>query len=342
METATNSDPEIEEIHPAAALPGGEVALHGANLGPDASAPPLVTVQGHAARVSMSRSARLVFRTPSDAETGMVEVRSARGVSNPVPLRVARQLAADLHPVTSPAINRAGVIFATISGQRGKPTPVSVVSITPAGHSTPYTSGILNATGLAISPDDELYVTSRAEGNVYCVDSNGDYTLFVEGMGVATGAAFDGEGNLFVGDRSGTLFKIAPDKQIFVHATLESSVSAYHLAIDQEGAVYLTAPSLGSSETVWKVEPNGDVHPWFKGLGRPQGLALDADCNLYVAGSYRGQRGLIRITQQREASLVVAAPNLVGVAFSPFGSTILTTSEAVFEVDLGIEGLHFN
>ena len=49
-------------------------------------------------------------------------------------------------------------------------------------------------------------------------------------MGVATGLAFDAVGNLYVGDRSGTIFKIAPDRQIFVFATLEPSVAAYHLA----------------------------------------------------------------------------------------------------------------
>jgi len=35
----------------------------------------------------------------------------------------------------------------------------------------------------------------------------------------------------------------------------------------------------------------------------------------------------------------VAGTNLVGVAFSPLGTTILATNEAVFDVDLGIEGM---
>ncbi len=334
--------PHIDDIRPAAAMPGGEVELLGACLGPDSSAPPVVLVAGHSARVSMSRDARLIFQTPLETETCMVEVRSARGVSNQVPLRVAKLLSDGLHPVTNPAVSRSGMIYATISGQRGKPTPVSVVRVSPGGHGTPFVSGILNATGLAISPDDVLYVTSRAEGSVYRVEAGGDPSIFVEGMGVATGAIFDAEGNLFVGDRSGTIFRIAPDKQIFVHATLEPSVAAYHLAVDREGALYVTAPSLGSSEPIWKVEPNGEVRPWFRGLGRPQGLALAADGSIYVAACLRGQRGLVRISPEGEASLAVSGSNLVGVAFSPLGTTILATQEAVFEVDLGVEGLRLN
>src|SRR6266481_4546130 len=50
-------------------------------------------------------------------------------------------------------------------------------------------------------------------------------------VGVATGIVFDPEGNLYVGDRSGTIFKVSRQRQIYVFATLESSISAYHLAL---------------------------------------------------------------------------------------------------------------
>ena len=158
-------------------------------------------------------------------------------------------------------------------------------------------------------------------------------------MGVATGAVFDAAGNLFVGDRSGTIFKINPDRQIFVYATLEPSVAAYHLAIDASGTLYVTGPTLSSNDAIWAIEPNGEARAWYRGLGRPQGLALDREGNVYLAACLRGRRGLVRVTPQGEATLVVAGANLVGVAFSPLGTTILATSEAVYDVDLGVEGL---
>jgi DNA-binding beta-propeller fold protein YncE len=287
----------------------------------------------------MSRPGRLALRVPEEASSGLVEVRNPSGASNPAPLAVARQLSAELHPVTSPAVSRSGMIYTTISGPRGKLTPVSIVRISPDGRGTPFVTGILNATGLAFNPDGDLFVTSRAEGTVYRIDASGESTVYAEGMGVATGAAFDRDGNLFVGDRSGTIFKINPQRQIFVHATLEPSVSAYHLAVDAEGNLLVTGPTLSSNDTIWAIDPHGDTRPWFRGLGRPQGLAIGKDGNVYLAACLRGRRGLVRITSEGDAGLVVAGANLVGVAFSPLGTTVLTTNEAVYDVELGVEGL---
>jgi sugar lactone lactonase YvrE len=332
-------DPRIDDIVPAAALPLGEVELIGAHLGPLAFGPPAVLVDGHPAHVLMSRPTRLALRVPEEASTGLIEVRSPSGASNTVPLRVARQLSEGLHPVTSPAVSRSGMIYATISGQRGKQTPVSIVRVSPDGRGTPFVTGILNATGLAFNPDGDLFVTSRAEGNVYRIDPSGESTIYAEGMGVATGAAFDAQGNLFVGDRSGTIFKIDPQRKIFVYATLEPSVAAYHITVNAEGVLFVAAPALNSNDAIWAIDTHGQSSVWYRGLGRPQGLALSKDGDIYVCSCLHGRRGLVRITAAGEASLVLAGPNLVGVAFSPFGTTVLTTSEAVYDVDLGVEGM---
>jgi len=331
--------PSIENVSPAAALPEGEVEVHGRGLGARGNHLPQVLVDGKSAHLAMSRDRRIAFKVPEHAETGLVEVRTPQGASNGVPLRVARQLSDGLHPVTSPVVSRSGMTFATISGPRGKMTPVSIVRISPDGLGTPFVSGIMNPTGLAFDPEGDLFVTSRAEGIVYRIDAGGETESYAEGLGIATGAAFDADGNLFVGDRNGTIFKISPDRKIFVYATLEPSVVAYHLALGLDGTLFVTAPSLSPNDCIWAVDTDGATRPWFRGLGRPQGLALDADSNIYVCASLNGQRGLVRVSSEGRAELVLAGENLVGVAFSPLGTAVLATHQAVYDVDLGVEGL---
>jgi sugar lactone lactonase YvrE len=163
-------------------------------------------------------------------------------------------------------------------------------------------------------------------------------STYAEGMGVATGIAFDPDENLYVGDRSGTIFKIGKDRQIFVFATIEPSVSAYHLAFGHDGDLFVAGPTTSSFDSVYKIDAHGSVSTFFRGLGRPQGLAFDVDGNLYVAASLSGKRGIVKITQDAKASLVVAGQGLVGLAFAPGRSAVLATTSAVHRLLWDVQG----
>jgi sugar lactone lactonase YvrE len=197
---------------------------------------------------------------------------------------------------------------------------------------------MMNATSIAFDREGEMYVTSRFDGAVYRVAPNGTMTAYAESMGVATGIAFDREENLYVGDRSGTIFKIARNREIFVFATLEPSVSAYHLAFSPQGELFVTGPTTSSFDSVYRISPQGNVSVFYRGLGRPQGMAFDAAGNLYVAASLSGKRGLVKLTPEGRASLEVAGHNLVGLAFAPGRSAILATNNAVHHLAWGIQG----
>jgi sugar lactone lactonase YvrE len=244
-----------------------------------------------------------------------------------------------------------------VSGGRGESVPVSIYSIARDFQVRPFVRDVLNATGLAFGPDGYLYVSSRAEGTVYRVSPEGAVATYAEGMGVATGIAFDRDGNLYVGDREGTIFKVGPDrgpaagalsggsmtsgiggKEVFVYATLEPSIAAYHLAFNDEGTLFVTGPTTSSNQAVHAIDRDGHTSVYYQGLGRAQGIALDVDGNLYVAASLEGQRGIVRITPQREASLAVSGNNLVGLAFLEDGCAALATRDALYHVALDIEG----
>jgi hypothetical protein len=358
--------PHLESLAPPAAMTGGEVELRGSGL--LGAVLPRVTVDDAEAVLSLSRPVRAVIQIPEGTTSGaVVLVRDGRA-SNALQLRVAVPMAAELHPVANPAVDAEGNVYATFSGERGQSVPVSIYSIARDFEMRPFVRGILNATGLAFDADGYLYASSRAAGTVYRISPAGAVTTYAEGMGIATGIAFDRDGNLFVGDRSGTIFKVGPekgrtggtiassslagggqsgaeqtggelgDREIFVYATLEPSMAAYHLAFNDEGTLFVTGPTTSSNQAIYAIDRDGRTTIFYQGLGRAQGMAFDVAGNLYVAASLHGQRGIVRITPQREASLAVSGNNLVGLAFLDDGCAALATRDALYHVALDIEG----
>ncbi|MFZ0480143.1 MAG: IPT/TIG domain-containing protein [Terriglobales bacterium] len=341
-----NGKPHIEAITPACALPGGEVRITGKDLRPPEFRRPSVRFGDVEGSVLISSDDFVVARVPEGAASGPIVIGTNGHVSNAHTIQVAAPIADNLHPVTNPAFDRDGNLFVTFSGSRGEKVPVAIFKIGRDHTASPFLNDMMNATAIAFDRGGQMYVSSRHDEAVYQVSPDGAVSTYAEGMGVATGIAFDRDENLFVGDRSGTIFKIARDRQIFVFATLEPSISAYHLAIGPHGDLFVTGPTTSSFDSVYKVDPHGSVSVFYRGLGRPQGMAFDIDGNLYVAASLAGKRGIVKITPQGKASLAVAGNGLVGLAFAPNNSAILATSfsgppptGAVHHIAWGIEGL---
>ena len=334
-----NGKPHIEAVAPTFALPGGEVRIMGKSLRPPELRRPSVHFGDIEGSVLISSDDFVVARVPEGAMSGPVTVGTNGNVSNAHSIKVAVPVADNLHPVTNPALDREGNIYVTFSGSRGQKVPVSVFKIDTNYNVKPFLSDLMNATSIAFDREGEMYVSSRNDEAVYKVAPNGTMSTYAEGMGIATGIAFDRDENLYVGDRSGTIFKIARDRQIFVFATLEASVSAYHIAFGPDGDMFVTGPSTSSFDCVYKVDPHGTVSVFYRGLGRPQGLALDVEGNVYVAASLAGKRGIVKITPQGKANLEVSGHGLVGLAFAPGKSAILATNSAVYHISWNIQGL---
>jgi len=333
-----NGAPHIESIEPVCALPGGEVRITGRGLRPQELRRPEVRFGEVDGSVVISSEQFIVARVPEGASSGNVVVATNGHSSNPHVVRVAVPIAENLHPVANPAVDAEGNIYATFSGSRGQKVPVAIFRIDTSYEAKPFVSEMMNPTGMALGHDGSLYVSSRYDGAVYRVSPKGAMTTYAEGLGVATGIAFDNEGSLYVGDRSGTIFKIGRDRQIFVFATIDPSVSAYHLAFGQGGNLYVTGPTTSSFDAVYQVDPQGHVEVFYRGLGRPQGLAFDVQGNLYVAASLHGRRGIVKLTPDGQASLSVSGQNLVGLAFGPDSTAVLATTSGVYHLAWDIEG----
>ena len=331
--------PRIDRVTPSAAIPGGEITIHGSGFASRNGARPLVHFGEAEANVALASESRLIVRVPEGASSGTVRVSLAEHESQPSPVSVGVQIADNLHPVASPAVDHDGNIYVTFSGPRGQRVPVSLYKITSNYNVKPYVTSLINPSGLAVSRSGDLFVSCRNDGTIHRVSQDGRAEQWAEGMGAATGIAFDRDEYLYVGDRSGTIFKISPSREIFVFATLEPSIAAYHLAFHPNGDLYVTGPTTSSYDRVFRITQGGEVLVFYRGLGRPQGIAFDRETNLYVAASFGGRRGLVRITPQGHAEVVLSGSGLVGMALQPSGRAILATTGSLYTLDWDVHGL---
>ena len=145
-----------------------------------------------------------------------------------------------------------------------------------------------------------------------------------------------------MGDRSGSIWCVTPEREIRVVTTLPPSVAAYHLAMGPDGALYVTAPTLASQDGLFRVEPGGRVSTVCTGFGRPQGLAFDSEGILYVAEALAGASAVFRVRIDRpEPAIerVVAGVGLIGVALHPAGGLVVATGDVVYRFDVPLRPL---
>lgn len=331
--------PRILQIDPTLAIPGGEVAIDCADF--DTSDPTLCAVwfgKERAALVAISPR-RVLAIVPEMRQSGRVAValesQGARSAESNV--IVGRKLAEDLHPVTNPAFDSDdGALFVTRSGSRGEQLPVTVFRIDVDGEITEFSGDITNPTGIAFDSRGQMFVSSRLDGTIYRITPFKEAVPFARSLGVATGIAFDSDDTMYVGDRTGTIYKVNGIGEETAWVQLEPSVSAYHLAVGPDKALYVAGPTVASFDSVMRVAPDGSVSIFYKGLGRPQGLALDPEGNLLVAASLRGRRGIVRITPDgKDARVFLAGMNLVGLAFNSTGDLVVASTDSVYSVPLG-------
>jgi sugar lactone lactonase YvrE len=184
---------------------------------------------------------------------------------------------------------------------------------------------------MAIDPEGDLYVSSRFEGAVYRLDEEGSAEPFVTDLGIACGLVFAPDGTLFVGDRSGTIFKVSRDGRATTFVSLPSSVAAFHLAIAADGSLYVTGPTLSSYDSLYRIDPSGHITVRSHAFGRPQGVAFDPSGRLHVVEALAGSSGVYRLTDDGDPELIVSGTSLIGLAFRPNGSMVVCSGSKAYQ-----------
>ena len=323
----------VTSVEPLRAIEGGRVSILGSNFPVDQSQLPEVRIGELRARIVYASPTRITALVPPGiGEGGRVPVRVDGLSGDRAFVEIGAPLATGLHQVDSPVFDRDGNLYVTYSGTRGLQVPVSIFRVRPNGARETFSSGIVNPTSIAVDRENRVYVSSRFEGIVYRLTAAGEAQPFATDLGVACGLAFAPDGTLFVGDRSGTIFRVDASGKAEAFATVPPSVAAFHLALAPNGVLYVTGPTLSPYDAVYRVDAGGGVSVRSQAFGRPQGLAFDSAGTLFVVEALAGSSGVYRLPEGGEPELVLAAPGLVGLAFDPGGGLVVCSNDSAYKL----------
>lgn len=332
----------VTNVEPELAIEGGEIVVR-YELSNGSADEVVCLVDGIPAKISAASNNRLLARVPEGltGEDAELQIAVGEDKSDPIGLKVGLRLCENMHIVANPAVDPTdGSVVITRSGTRGQELPSTLFRLR-NGIVEEMEASVMNPTGLAFDSTGRLFVTNRADGEVLQINNDSEVVPLAADLGVATGLAFDSSDNLFVGDRSGKIYKISGLGDAREWSQIEPSVSAFHMAFGPSGNLFVAAPGLCSYDVIHELEEkNGKAGIFFKGLGRPQGLAFDEDGNLYVAACLRGRHGIVKISNDgADSSLWIAGMSIVGLCFDSEGKVLVATSDSLYSLNTGTYGI---
>ena len=172
-----NKAGKILAVNPPYAIPGGEVSIECENFQISDYSDYGCFFDGQSARIVAASSKRVLAIVPEVFDTADVEVYLESGGmrSEPFNIKVGRKLADGLHLVANPAVDpKDNSIIVTRSGSRGQKLPVTLLRLETDGYLSEMQADVMNPTGIAFDRNGEMFVTNRADGEVYRVSRDDD------------------------------------------------------------------------------------------------------------------------------------------------------------------------
>ena len=169
----------------------------------------------------------------------------------------------------------------------------------------------------AFDSTGQMFVSSRMDGDVYRITPFKEAVAFARNLGDPNRHRFrQSSDTMYVGDRTGTIYKVNGIGEETAWAQLEPSVSAYHLAVGPDEALYVTGPRLAVLTPSSRVGPDGVSRCVLQGIGPAAGTRRLTAPEIFVWLPRFAVDGELCASRRmdKDAEMLVAGMNLVGLA----------------------------
>ena len=207
----------------------------------------------------------------------------------------------------------------------------------------PFITELMNPTGLALDRNGYLFVSCRNDGTIHRVSPDGRSMQWIEGMGIATGIAFDKTGKPLRGRSQRHDFQNQPRSRNFclrdagtVDCRLSSGVQSRRGTVCHWAHDFELRPRL-SDFASWRSE-----RFFFAGsAGRRDWLSIALE--ICMSPRRSGQRGIVRLTPAgRTGNGRSAAATLSAWRFCRRIAPCMPPTTLSFTLDWDVEGLPLN
>lgn len=185
-----------------------------------------------------------------------------------------------------------------------------------------FSTGYNIISGIAVTPENEVYVAEYNSQKIYQLDSNGNKTLFttVESGSFINDMDFDTDGNLFVADPNGKVLKV---DDMGVASTYAFFNGLYPSDLVINNGEIFNAVGGGSTGYIYKL--TSDIsYVLITQILNSKGITIDANGDLYVANFTNHSLDLVTQTGT-VTSLLTNIGNPRDVAIAPDGMVYVTT-----------------
>jgi gliding motility-associated-like protein len=206
----------------------------------------------------------------------------------------------------TPIAASAGTNY-TVTGYNVTGPAQATINITVGAPIISYTGPLGYAIGVAITP----LAPSVSGGAVAAPAFSSTATTLATGLSDATCLAMDKSGNIYIGESSGKVAKLAAggtSATIFATGFATVNQESEGIAVDTLGNVYFA-----DEASVWKIPAGGGAATILGSFIQPSGVALDAAGNIYVSDQ-SGLGGIFKMAADGTGQTRIDADIAIAIA----------------------------